>query len=805
MNEISSEEKIIEEEISYAFQEKYPDIISSFSKDDNGVTFLTEDDCQLRIELLTPKIIRFRYAVRSFFPPYFSYAIDPEFANEVVQYKVGEASDKYMIKTDLLSIEVSKDKLLVSVYDREGNLLSADEKGFHWEDNHHGGEVVKMSKTALKGEAFYGLGDKTTVQNLRGKRFENWGSDVFGYKASTDPLYKNINLYYSFHEEKTYGIYFDNSFRCYYVIGKEREKIVSFWADGGEMDYYFLYGEDLLDTSCQYTKLTGTPEMPPLWALGYQQCKWSYYPESTVREVADKMRELEIPCDAIYLDIDYMDGFRCFTWDKERFPQPKKMVVDLKNDGFKTIAIIDPGIKIDMDYEIFKEGLANGYFCRRMDGPYMQGKVWPGECYFPDFTNPEVRTWWAGLFEDLIGNIGLAGIWNDMNEPAVFDVPSKTFPDDVRHEYDGHSCSHRKAHNVYGMQMARSTFEGVKQFSGNKRPLIITRSGFGGMQRYTSTWTGDNIASWEHLYLAHMQTLRLSISGVSFCGSDVGGFIDQPEGELFVRWIQMAIFHPFFRTHSSGDDGDQEPWSFGAKNTALVRDAISLRYRLLPYMYTCFYQYHRDGLPILKPVIFDSGKTSDVEANDEAFLGDHLLYCPVFLKNARTREVYLPEGNWYDYENHKFYEGNRKHVVKSPLTKIPFFIREGAVIPTFPVMQYVGEKVVDEVILKVFFKKGGEESYFYMDDQDGNQYKEGAFRYTKFITDGSLSNFSLVQFFNKGYETTFTKYKVQLIGLSATELNIEVDGERLDHYNRINSTIVEISVDRNFAKVHINF
>lgn len=798
--------EIDDKKLSYTYNEKFPGISREYYDNDQILTFSSDNDCHLRIELLSEKIIRFRYAVRPFFPADFSYAIDPSLEKEEVVYSIVELKDMIIIETDLLNIHISKDKLLVDIYNKKKELLSSDEKGFHWEENHqYGGEVVKMSKSALAEEAFYGMGDKTSEQNLRGSRVENWGSDEFGFKAGTDPLYKNINLYYSYHKGKTYAIYFDNSFRTFYDIGKEREDIISFWADGGEMNYYFMYGTDLLDTATQYIKLTGSPEMPPLWALGYQQCKWSYYPESKVRDIAAKMRDLEIPCDAIYLDIDYMDGFRCFTWDKERFPEPKKMVADLKSQGFKTIAIIDPGIKIDMDYDVFKEGLVNGHFCRRMDGSYMQGKVWPGECYFPDFTNPEVRTWWSDLFDDLISNIGLAGIWNDMNEPAIFEVPTKTFPLDVRHDYDGHPCSHRKAHNIYGMQMARATYDGVNKFAPGKRPLIITRSGFAGMQRFCSTWTGDNIASWEHLYIAHLQTLRLSISGVSFCGSDVGGFIDQPDGELYVRWVQMAVFHPFFRTHSSGDHGDQEPWSFGAKNTAIVREAIKLRYELLPYMYTCFYQHHLKGVPMLRPLIFSTNEEEDVEINDEAFLGDHLLYCPVFEKNSRQREVYLPEGNWYDYVSNKKYKGKRTHKVKATLTKIPFYIREGAVIPNFPQMQYVGEKDVDVVRLKVYYIKGSEQSFFYADDQDGHDYKKGVCRYTRFETHGTLSSFSLGQFFNSQYTPSFEKYKLQFVGLSASILNIEVDGQQITEYHRNNGSIVEFLVDIDFEKVQINF
>ncbi len=282
--------------------------------------------------------------------------------------------------------------------------------------------------------------------------------------------------------------------------------------------------------------------MPPKWALGYHQSKWSYYPEATVRELGNTFRKLGIPCDVIHLDIDYMDGYRCFTWDKKRFPDPKKMISDLRDLGFKSIVIIDPGIKIDKKYWVYREGVENNYFCKRMDGDRFKGSVWPGPCHFPDFTNPKVRGWWSDLFEGLMDD-GIAGIWNDMNEPAVFETGS--FPRDIRHDYDGHSSSHRKAHNVYGSLMARATNDGQQKFIGDNRSFTITRSAYAGIQRDSSVWTGDNMATWEHLKIANVQCQRLAESGVSFAGSDVGGFIGSPDGELYVagyKWQYSIRF-----------------------------------------------------------------------------------------------------------------------------------------------------------------------------------------------------------------------------------------------------------------------
>ncbi|MBF6608189.1 MAG: DUF4968 domain-containing protein, partial [Flavobacterium sp.] len=605
----------------------YPTHIKSFTHDADSICFYSENDVIMKITVLRDSMIRFRYTAKGYFSNDFSYAIDKNQSHGYNLLEFVEADDMFTITTSKVVCKVQKIDMRLAIYDLEGNSIVDDELGFHWEENfHYGGNTVKMSKTSKEGESYYGLGDKSTHFNLKGKRLENWATDQYAFQKDQDPLYKAVPFYIGLHNSISYGIFFDNTFRSFFDFGHERRNVTSFWADGGEMNYYFIYGPQMQDVVTAYTNLTGKPELPPLWALGYHQCKWSYYPESNVKEVAAKFRELQIPCDAIYLDIDYMDGFRCFTWNNDHFPDPKRMVTELAEDGFKTVVIIDPGIKIDKDYNVYKEGLQNDYFCKRADGPFMKGKVWPGECNFPDFTNPNVREWWAGLFKELINDIGIKGVWNDMNEPAVMEVPDKTFPLDVRHDYDGNPCSHRKAHNIYGTQMARATYEGVKRFTYPKRPFIITRSAYSGAQRFTSSWTGDNVASWEHLWIANVQVQRLSISGMGFTGSDIGGFAEQPSGELYARWIQLGAFHPLFRTHSSGDHGNQEPWSFDEDVINITRKFVSLRYQLLPYLYTMFWEYVNEGVPLLKPLVYYD--QSDIQTHyrtDEFIFGNQIL------------------------------------------------------------------------------------------------------------------------------------------------------------------------------------
>ncbi len=764
--------------IYYEEREAHPGKFTGYEAKSEYLECRGEQGCILRLYPISEEIVRVRYSIRGQFQRDFSYGLDDKKNFDSIVYSVSEDDMYLCMSTAAIDVKIDKSDLKLRFLNKDGFVINADEKGFHWEANtNYGGHIVQMTKTATVGEAYYGLGDKTVELNMRGHRFQNWGTDNYGYQKGSDPLYKNIPFYYGLRNGIGYGIFFDNSFEAFFDFGKERSEVTSFWAQGGEMNYYFIAGPELLKVAERYAWLTGTPDLPPFWSLGFQQCKWSYYPESRVREIAETMRSHKIPCDAIYLDIDYMDGFRCFTWDKEKFPEPKKMIDDLSDMGFKTMVIIDPGIKVDEDYPIFTEGLEKGYFCKLAEGEYIEGKVWPGDCYFPDFTNPDAREWWAGLYKELIEELGVAGVWNDMNEPALFEVPSKTFPPNVMHHYEGKTTSHREVHNVYGMQMARATYEGVKRHSNGDRALIITRSGYAGMQRYSSVWTGDNIANWEHLWLADVQAQRLSISGVSFCGSDIGGFIGQPNGELMTRWIALGIFHPFCRVHSSGDHGDQEPWVFGQEYTDLFRRFVELRYELLPYIYTAFAQYHFEGTPMMRPIVFyDQSDMETISRDHEFLMGDHLLVCPVTQMNSEARFMYLPRGTWYYYFDNKKLEGQQSIKIATPIDEIPLFVKAGAIIPHYPVQQYTGESEIKEVTLKVYYGNTTETSEYYEDDHTSYAYENGDYRKSCIEFSGTVNDVTLTQSIEGTYQTKIQAYVLDCIGFPFEIKEAVVDG-----------------------------
>lgn len=775
--------------------------IKSIESDGNKYYF-SDGDAKVEIRVVSDEIIRVRLAPHGVFLDDFSYAV-PTVDQKVTTFGITETEQYYAIATNTITCRVRKADFHISFLENNSGLvMTEDASPMHWEENvDFGGFYVFGTKKCLPDENFFGLGDKSGSLNLRGRKFQNWNTDAYSFGWDQDPLYRTIPFYVGVHHEAAYGIFFDNTFRSYFDFGREDKDKTSFWADGGEMQYYYIHGPHFMDVVKRYQSLTGTHPMPPKWALGYQQCRWSYYPESKVKAIAEGFRSRNIPCDAIYLDIDYMDGYRCFTWNKKRFPDPKRMIKELSDDGFKTVVMIDPGIKVDDNYWVFKEGKKNNYFCRRSDDYFMEGHVWPGRCQFPDFTNPTVRDWWGDLYKEFV-EMGVAGVWNDMNEPAVFGAG--TFPNDVRHNYDGYRGSHRKAHNVYGMQMVRSTYDGLKKLMRNKRPFTITRAGYSGMQRYACVWTGDNVATWEHLKIGNIQCQRLSVSGVPFCGTDIGGFSGEPDGELFTRWIQLGTFSPFMRAHSAGDTAEREPWSFGEPFTTINRKFIELRYRLLPYMYSVFWEHHRYGFPILRPLaMLEQAIPGNYFRQDEFTFGDKILVCPVLEPGAISRIVYLPIGQWYNFWTNELVNGEMEHDVAAPLDSMPMFIRAGSIIPEHPVMQYVGEKHIDEVKLNVYYSGYEVNSFFYEDHGDTFAYEQDIYSEKKFIVKGDHSTLCIKQSVEGLYTPTYELYDYKVIGIPFTVNKITVEDRELKDFSFDETGCLCFKTNRNFSQIKI--
>lgn len=573
---------------------------------------------------------------------------------------------------------------------------------------------VEVCKQLSKDAVIYGLGDKTGFLNKRHYAYVNWNTDdptphCDNYKS----LYKSINFFMVYSENGCVGILADNSYRTRFDFGKEHEDYY-FWSHaGGSLDYYMIPGRTPKDVLKRYLALTGQNNLQQIWIYGFHQSRWSYYTEREVLNTVQIMRENRLPLDAVHLDIDYMEGFRVFTFNQKRFPNPKGMTEKLANQNVKPISIIDPGVKIDPGYFMYDEGVEQGHFAKNPDGTIYEGAVWPGPSVFPDFTQEKTRLWWGEKIRKLT-DAGIRGIWNDMNEPSNFTGP---LPDDVQFS----AGTHDEIHNVYGHFMAKATYDGLLEADG-RRPFVLTRACCAGSQKYCSGWTGDNHSLWSHLQLSLTQMMNLGLSGMYNVGSDVGGFGSDTTPELLIRWMQLGAISPFFRNHYAKGTRNQEVFAFDQVTMDACRVSLDLRYHLIPYIYDLA---HED-MPILRPMVLEYPDDPMCrEMTDQCMLGDSLIAAPVMTPGVTARAVYLPKGTWYDYYTGKRYSGGKYVLADAPIERIPLFAKAGAVIPVSDGKPQSTEDIND-VILEVF--PGNGRHICYMDDGETLAYQKGQIR-----------------------------------------------------------------------------
>jgi alpha-glucosidase len=591
-----------------------------------------------------------------------------------------------------------------------------------------GMDGAQLAMRLQGGESLFGLGETTGTFNKRGLIREYWNTDVLGHAPAIHPslraLYISIPFAISLRAGRAAGIFWDNPARQTWDLGQTQLDRWQMKAATGEIDLYLFIGPQVSEVVARYAELTGRIPLPPRWALGYQQCRYSYETRARVEQVAKDFRRRKIPCDVLYLDIHHMDGYRVFTFGK-RFPAPAALMGKLARQGFKVVTIVDPGVKDDLKFGVLRRGVAAKAFVKASNSKTdFVGTVWPGKSRFPDFLNLRARRWW-GLEQRQLTRLGVAGFWNDMNEPANFGLPIKTLPEECIHNTDFGPMHHGEAHNLYGMQMARASHEGALAHQPDRRPFVITRAGYAGVQRYALAWTGDNSSVWEHLADSVQMLLNLSVSGLAFCGADVGGFMDNTTPELLARWTQMAAFTPFFRNHSNINTIDQEPWALGARTEAICREYIEFRYRLLPYLYGLFVEAHRSGTPIMRPLFWHyQDDPIAVAVGDQFLLGRDLMVAPILRQGAEARVVYLPEGRWFNFWTGESHFGEQHIVAQGPLERIPLFTRAGAMISMGAVQQYVGENETGVINLHIWPGAPGEMTW-YEDDGFSMAYSTG--------------------------------------------------------------------------------
>lgn len=720
---------------------------------DRGVEIRCQDGSVVRIAWLAPDLARVRVGYR--------HGLDPVDASWAIAKKdwapvsvaQQDSPEKLVMTSSELRLVVHKNPLRVEFQDLQGHVLNRDQKPIMGDPkgvykdklfDPEAGSMLVVTKALGLEEHFYGLGEKAHPLDRRRGHFSMWNSDTPHYEVGRDPIYQSIPFYVGLENGRAYGLFFDNSHRSHFDFGESQQEFVGYAVEGGEIDYYFFGGPSMTDVVSRYTELTGRIYLPPRWAMGHQASRWSYYPASLVEEVARTYQEHDLPLDVMTLDIDYMQKYRVFTWDRQNFPDPAGLARRLKDRGLHVVTIVDPGVKYQpseapeeagdqpelkdqsKSYYVFNQGLKNGFFVKRKSGQPMVTKVWPGETVFVDYTQEAARKWWGDLHRAYLDQ-GVGGIWNDMNEPADFlDQTGGNQRDSVFEDLGRHS-GHAKNRNLIALLMCRSTYEGLLRLRPNARPYVITRAAYAGIQRYSTMWTGDAPSTWENLGIVVPMFCNLGLSGETFIGSDVGGFNYRGNGELLTRAYQISFLAPFCRNHKDRSGYDQEPWRFGPFYESIIRKYLKLRYRLLPYMYAGIEEAHRSGIPFLRPLVLHYQDDPETWSLDDEFLaGRDLLAAPITHPREDDRRVYFPRGRWYDFYSGQPQNGGQTVEVDAPIETIPLFARAGSVIPLGPEKNTVEALPQGPLELRFYLDPAGNaRTQLYEDDGNTQGYLNG--------------------------------------------------------------------------------
>lgn len=660
----------------------------SIETSSNGLS-ATYEHAHLEIFVLASDLIRVTWTPGRLPTPYAIYQEDWE----SVAIEINNEIDHTIISTEKLIVKFCQDgqiEFFTNASQPLTTFIPPVRVGTGWHQ-------LSISQES---EHIYGMGEQASPLNLRGGSHRLWNRDPGGsYGPGSDPLYLTIPLFLGLHDRGSYLAFFENSYDGTItfhdmsnplpiensfgqpVSFENRQNMNHIHFVDGALRYYLIPGPvpRMIE---RYTQLTGRHNLPPLWSLGLHQSRWGYKNEHDIRAVASGYKKHNLPISAIHLDIDYMDAYRVFTVNVDRFPDLKGLTADLESMGIQLVTIIDPGVKIDPDYHVYQSGSDSDVFCKLMNNKSFRGLVWPGWCVFPDFTHPDVRDWWQNLYSPLF-EAGVNGIWHDMNEPTSFvSWGDSTFPISVQHDMDGQPTDHCGAHNLYALLMNRAGFNAFQNHVPNKRPWIFSRSGWAGMQRYAWSWTGDTESSWPALRMTVPMMINLGLSGIGYTGPDIGGFSGAPDDELLIRWLQLATFLPFYRIHSAVATPRREPWTFSEDVLEILRKFINLRYQLLPYIYTLAWQCSQSGHPLIRPIFWINERENRYWQIDDCFLlGDDLLIAPVLDQQSATREILLPEGEWYDFWSDAIHQGPVEIEISCDLERIPVFVRAGSILP----------------------------------------------------------------------------------------------------------------------------
>lgn len=694
-------------------------------------------EATLRVTAVAKGVLRVQLAPSGAVPVHHSWAVadTAQARPPAVMPRQGRAEAGF--DTPLLHVRIRRDTLALTVTDASGQVISADAPG--WPADFHAG-AFDIYKTLPAAAHIFGLGDKTGPLDHRGRAFTLWNTDAYHWQASTDPLYKSIPFFIEVADGRAHGVFLDDTYRSHFDFGQRSRGMLSFGAEGGPVDYYLIAGPAPATVLARYTALSGRPPMMPRWVLGYQQSRWSYATQAEVMRVARRLRSDHIPADTLFLDIDYQDKDRTFTVNRRAFPHFRQMIAQLHRMHFHVVAITDLAIPDARpgQYAVRDAGLKHDVFVKRADGTNYLGGVWGGPSYFPDFTNQAAADWWGRQYAHFYRDLDIDGFWNDMNEPSIFNVASKTMPLDNRDRivqpgWPERSTTQREVHNVFGMLNSRATYRGLLKLKPDQRPYVLTRDSYAGGQRYAATWTGDNSATWDHMRISTPQLVNLGLSGFAFAGDDIGGYAGSPPPDLLTRWIELGAFNPIMRDHTEKYTKAQEPWVGGATQEAIRRRYIQARYRLLPYLYTLAEQTHRSGLPMMRPLFVNFPRAADIDAahDNQFMLGDDLLLAPApFPEQMDGYTVSFPRGSsWYDYwsgQRIKLDANGQLALPHPALDTLPVFVRAGAIIPRQPLVQSTAQTPHGALELDVY--PGADcHGQIYTDDGHSFAYRQGQF------------------------------------------------------------------------------
>jgi alpha-glucosidase len=680
---------------------------------------------QFSVDVYSPHVIRVRVTPNST-QRHVGYALTTDEPPEFSQFSVSVAEPIVTVKTANVTAEVElRPDLRIMFRDAGGQVINEDLPGKELGITLVGDKIT-VYKRLQADERFIGMGEQLGNLDRRGAVITLRNTDNYRYDDPKVPMYVSIPFFMGLHHGKIYGLFFNNSYRSVFNFGASNRRFASFSFDGGALDQFFIHDASVGKILEHYTSLTGRMPLPPRWSIGYQQSRCSYYPESQVMFIANTFRAKQIPLDGIVLDADYLHEYQPFRINRERFPDMRRLADTLRGMNIELTASVNPGIAIDDSYEQYKSGLAANVFLRHADGELWIADIAPNTNHFVDFSDPRGRHWWIDnmkLYQDL----GIHGLWNDMNEPAI---DGQAMPDNVMFDFDGQKTSALEAQNYYGMLMARAAYESAEKYGGNRRPFVLSRSGFAGIQRYAAVWSGDNQAKDEHILLGVLLINQMGLSGVPFTGPDLGGYIGDGNKDLYRRWVEVGVFAPYLRNHRGQYTAANEPWAYGEEAEAISKTYIEFRYQLMPYLYSTFYEAAETGMPVSRSLSIDYSFDANVYSQlfqHEFLFGPGLLVNPMTSQEQR-KSTYLPRGVWYDIFTDEPLDGGRTVSAEYAGHRLPIFAKASSIIPMQRKVQSTRDDPGPVLYVHVFNGTERSEFVYYDDDGETLNYRKGQFR-----------------------------------------------------------------------------